>query len=653
MAATSSIGGLISGLDTNSILDQLKQAAEAPINNLQSRKDALNQQSVAWSQFEGLLLSFRSLASQLGTPGGVSAWSTSSGRPDLATAAAGAGAAPGAYTFTVEALAQTHQLASQGYADVNQTEVGSGTVSIAVGDSDPVVVAVDGFTLSELRDAINNAGTGVSAAIINDGSDLSPYRLVLTSSQSGMDGEMDVDIALSGGTMPVLSEIQAAQDAEIHLGSGAGAITVTSSSNTISGVVPGVTMNLLSAAPGTPVIVTVSADTNAIRSRIEDFVTSYNQIADFFAQQFNYDAQTGQTGTLFGNYELESLQQNLAAGLTNPVIGATGDLRALSRLGIRYDSSGKLTIDSAVLASALRDHLNDVVGVFAATAKPTNAHVSYLTATADTKPSGAVGYEVNITQAATRSRLSAGVAQTDPLAVTETLTINGVVITLSAGMTQSQVVAEINTHTSQTGVTASATGADGQGSGNYLTLTRSSYGSPFHLATASTVSNQGGNAATGIGTVQVSDTEAAGESGTGTGASGLDVAGTIGGRACAGSGQRLTASEGDPKGLSLLVTASSPGGYGSLVYTVGAAAAAFRVSLSATDSQNGTVARAQSYLTDSANDIDTEITRLRGVVDQEQGRLRASFTAMESALAHFQSQSQFLANQIAQIKANA
>jgi len=321
MAATSSIGGLISGLDTNSILDQLKQAAEAPINNLQSRKDALNQQSVAWSQFEGLLLSFRSLASQLGTPGGVSAWSTSSGRPDLATAAAGAGAAPGAYTFTVEALAQTHQLASQGYADVNQTEVGSGTVSIAVGDSDPVVVAVDGFTLSELRDAINNAGTGVSAAIINDGSDLSPYRLVLTSSQSGMDGEMDVDIALSGGTMPVLSEIQAAQDAEIHLGSGAGAITVTSSSNTISGVVPGVTMNLLSAAPGTPVIVTVSADTNAIRSRIEDFVTSYNQIADFFAQQFNYDAQTGQTGTLFGNYELESLQQNLAAGLTNPSLG--------------------------------------------------------------------------------------------------------------------------------------------------------------------------------------------------------------------------------------------------------------------------------------------------------------------------------------------
>jgi len=220
-------------------------------------------------------------------------------------------------------------------------------------------------------------------------------------------------------------------------------------------------------------------------------------------------------------------------------------------------------------------------------------------------------------------------------------------------MTQSQVVAEINTHTSQTGITASATGADGQGSGNYLTLTRSSYGSPFHLAAASTVSNQGGNAATGIGTVQVSDTEAAGESGTGTGTSGLDVAGTIGGRACTGSGQRLTASEGDPKGLSLLVTASSPGGYGSLVYTVGAAAAAFRVSLSATDSQNGTVARAQSYLTDSANDIDTEITRLRGVVDQEQGRLRASFTAMESALAHFQSQSQFLANQIAQIKANA
>ena len=653
MSSGMSIGGLISGIDTNTMLDQLYQVAQGPILRLRSKKDALGEQSAAWSQLEANLLSFRTVATRLASPAGFECYTAALSKPDLATASAGASAVPGSYSFTVQALARTHQLASQGYADTNQTEVGAGTISISVGDGDPVVIEVENYTLGELRDAINDAEAGVTATIVNDGSGASPYRLVLTSETSGLAGEVEVTVDLVGGTAPTLTELQAAQDAQIQLGSGAGAVTVYSSTNTFANVIQGVTLTVLEADPATAVTLTVSRDTTTIRGVIEDLAARYNEIADFFAEQFAFDAETSKTGTLFGDYRLQTLQQDISSALGGRVIGLTGEYASLSGLGIRTDLAGKLTVDSAALAAALTDHLDEVVGVFAAAGRTTHAAVSYLTGSTETQPSGATGWAVEITQAATRSRVTAGVEQTAPLAANETLTINGVNIELTAGMTQSQVIAAINAEQAQTGMTASATDANGGGSGNYLTLTRVAYGSAFHVTGGSSESNQGGPGSSGIGTTTVSDDNPQGESGTGTGGTGLDVEGTIGGYTCSGSGQRLAAEEGDTEGLSLLVKATSAGSYGDVFFTVGAAEAAFRVCLEATDTVDGTIARTQDYIDDSMSDLEAEITRIQTLVEQQQERLRLSFAGMEQALAQFQSQSQFLSSYMAQIQANA
>ncbi len=144
-----------------------------------------------------------------------------------------------------------------------------------------------------------------------------------------------------------------------------------------------------------------------------------------------------------------------------------------------------------------------------------------------------------------------------------------------------------------------------------------------------------------------------GESGGGTGAAGLDVEGTIGGESATGSGRRLTADSGDPDGLALLVTATETGSYGNVVFTVGAAAAAFRVVVDATDMYDGTIAAARELIDDTITDIEQEITRLEGLIELEQERLRASFARMEVALANFQSQSQFLSNYTDQMQANS
>jgi len=133
----------------------------------------------------------------------------------------------------------------------------------------------------------------------------------------------------------------------------------------------------------------------------------------------------------------------------------------------------------------------------------------------------------------------------------------------------------------------------------------------------------------------------------------VDVAGTIDGEECTGAGRRLKAEAGDPTGLALLVTGTSAGSYGVVNFTVGAAESAFRVCLSATDTVDGTVARAQDTISDTMDDIDGEIVRLQELIEHEQDRLRASFVAMERALAQFESQSQFLTSQFAQMQASA
>ncbi|HET6494944.1 MAG TPA: flagellar filament capping protein FliD, partial [Thermoleophilia bacterium] len=431
MSGSLSIGGLISGIDTNTLLDQLYEVAQAPIRRLESRKQGLNQKSAAWSQFEALALTFRGLAVQLATPTGFRLYSATVSHGELVSASLGSNATPGTYTFTIQALAQTHQLVAQGYADTDETSVGTGTVTIAVGEGDPVVVDVDGFTLAELRDAINKAEAGVNAAIINDGSATSPYRLVLTSKTSGLDGEMAVTVDLAGGTAPSFSEMEAAQDAQVQLGSGAGAVTISSGSNTISGAIEGVTLNLLAVDAATPVMLTVSRDTAAVQGRIEAFVAAYNEAVDFFAAQFDFDPDTGWAGVLFGDYRLEGLQHDLARSVGNAIVGAMGGFASLSQIGIRVEANGRLMVESSTLASALSGSFDDVVGVFAARGAATHDDVTYLTGTSETQPSGAAGWAVEITQAATQSRMTASVAQTAALAADETLTINGVNVSLS------------------------------------------------------------------------------------------------------------------------------------------------------------------------------------------------------------------------------
>jgi flagellar hook-associated protein 2 len=175
-------GGLATGLDTNNIVNELMALERRPITRLETDKSWYNSRQQAYSAFDARLKSLLAAAEKLESSENLLKNTVTSSSKDFFSVSAGAEALPGAsYQVEVVSLAQVQKSVSQGYVDRAAAVFASGELTLTVGDAEPLTIAVDesNNSLSGIMQAINAADAGVSAAIINDGTD-SPYRLVLT-----------------------------------------------------------------------------------------------------------------------------------------------------------------------------------------------------------------------------------------------------------------------------------------------------------------------------------------------------------------------------------------------------------------------------------------------------------------------------------------
>jgi len=654
MPGTSSISGIISGLDTQSIISQLMELARGPVTRMETRKTSLSNQITAWQDANTRILALKTKAGALATASTFDAKTATSSDESIVTGTATYSAQAGSYYLTVNSLARAHQLKTEGYANTTST-VGTGTISIAVGSGAAKDIVIDDTnnSLIGVRDAINRSGAGVTATIINDGSAGNPYRLIITSDTSGVAGRLTITTSptLFGGVAP--TTLQTGEDASITLGAGADAITVSKGSNQITDLVPGVTLDLQRADAGKVITITIGNDSASIKQAIKDFVEQYNNLIGFINEQFKYDTKTNIGGTLFGNPTLRLIQSELTGRVFNTVTGLNQSIVVLSQIGITSTTGNKLSLNEADLDSALASSLSQVKGLFAAVGEATSSNVAYVASTINTKASGEAGYAIEITAVASQARVTSGVAQTDVLAQDEQLTINGKVIQLTAGMTGDQVLQAINAMSSQTGVLALRTDINGQGTGDYLSLTRIAYGSARTITAISSVSSALGNTS-GLGNVTVTQASPTGESGSGTGAAGTDVAGTINGEAATGSGQVLTGNEGNENtdGLALLVTAETPGSYGTIAYSKGLAASLSEYLGSISEPVTGTIVGTEDSLNSQIKYINDDIASMNARLAVKEEQLYRQFAAMESALSKLQSQGSYLTSQIEQLSNN-
>ena len=364
-------GGVGSGLDINSLVAQLVSAENASRSGPILRREAAATTKIsALGTLKGALSAFKGALTPLRNLDVFSMRKASSEDATRFTATASSGAAAGSYDIEVINLASAHRLASGPYLAGASTEIGYGSLTITVGaESFDVEISQDANTLEDIRDAINDSSdnTGVQATLLNG---TQGTRLILTSRQTGADHA--ITVAASGGDAGLaalnydpngtmnLDEMDLARDALVNISG----FPVSSSTNSIDEAIEGVTINLLKAEMGKEFPLDIAFDSASVATRIQNFVTEYNNMQAQLTKLGGYDAATKTAGPLLGDSLLRSVQQDMRNGLTNPVAGLRGDFNALASIGITTTASGTLELDAAKLNKALSADPDAVAHLF-------------------------------------------------------------------------------------------------------------------------------------------------------------------------------------------------------------------------------------------------------------------------------------------------
>ncbi|MCA9474343.1 MAG: flagellar filament capping protein FliD, partial [Nitrospira sp.] len=364
-----SFGGLGNGIDFGQVVDLLVQVQRQPIDRLTQRK--LTEQSkltdigLLGARLSSLQASASSLRTKLSfdkTQVNVTSGSTKT----LLSATASSGAAQGTYTVRVNQLASSHQITSKSGTAVSSIDTdivsgASGTFSFQVGSGSVQTVNLSATsTLEDLKDAINDLGAGVGASLLNTGTEVSPqYRLVLSSNNTGADYAIsitadDTDLNTVGSGVDTF---QAALDSEVELGvtdvgAGTQAITINRSTNTLTDVIAGVTLNLEGEDTLNPVSITVSQDNEAVKESISSFVKSYNDVISFINERTNYDPQTKERGIFVGESLPRSVVSSLRGAIFSEISGLT-TLTSASQIGFETQTTdGTIKLNEATLDQA-------------------------------------------------------------------------------------------------------------------------------------------------------------------------------------------------------------------------------------------------------------------------------------------------------------
>lgn len=659
--------GVGSNLDVNSIVTQLINAEKAPAEKRLASEEALVQARLStFGIVKSAVSDFQTAIRSLASVSAFQSKTVSIANESLFSATVSGAAKAGQHSIEVRELAQAQKLASSAFSESTMT-VGTGTLHIQFGsyDSDTntftanpdtesvdIVIGADKSSLQGIRDAINAADSGVSASIVNDGTG---DRLVL-SSISGVENSLKItvsgdgagtdtdDIGLSqlafdptaaAGSGKNMTQTMAAKDALLRVDG----LEVKRSTNSVNGVLPGVTLDLKEMDPGSPTTLTISENKSSIKESVQTFVDNFNALKGVLNKATKYDAEQKKASLLTGDSAIRSMNTQMQRIMGDVVQGLAGGIRSLADIGITSARDGTLQLDSSKLDKALTNNIDDFAALFTTTGRTSDSLVSYVRAGNNTK----VGeYAVNITQLATQASYSntigAGPFTIDADNDTFKLKVDGVqsgLITLNqqAGLTGEQMALElqnqINADDALKNAGRSVLVQFDNVSGN-LTINSSRYGSDSSIEVTQVEANSNM-----IGLTIKS------------GSAGLDVAGTIGGQAATGIGTRLTGT-GDAEGLQIDVAGGVTGVRGTVSYSKGVAQQ-LNTLIDGFLASDGVLTQRINDFNERIDSITEKRERLNEKLENLETRLRAQFLAMDTMVGQMRATSDFLSSQLASL----
>jgi len=207
--------------------------------------------------------------------------------------------------------------------------------------------------LNGLAASINAQNLGVTASVVTDANGA---RLALQSVSTGRANDLTITNDTTGSNF---TKTATAVNASLTVDG----LSVSSASNTVTGVLSGVTLNLLSASPGSPIALNVSANTASATQAVNSFVSAYNSLITSINQQFTYDPASGTAGILSGNSDLRSLQTQLLSDATFSITGNNG-ITGLASIGVNLNNDGTLSVDTTKFNDVLANHFTDFQNFF-------------------------------------------------------------------------------------------------------------------------------------------------------------------------------------------------------------------------------------------------------------------------------------------------
>lgn len=363
-------------IDVQGIVSQLMQIERRPLQSIEKTLSGIQTQISAWGKLQSGLSALQDAARALTRNDTWSAAKASSSDEDVLVATAGSGAIPGGYSIEVSQLARRQTLASAAYTDATSV-VGGGTLRIQMGSLDAagtgftpdaarpetaITIPADA-TLSDVRNAINAAGAGITASLVSDGTG---QRLMLRSTDSGTqqafriavddsDGghgdtsglsALAFDPAGAAGAGRNLQQTETAQDALVKVNG----LDVTASGNRLEGVIENVVIDVRRQTTA-PVEITVASDADTVRASLDAFVKAYNELNKLIADQTRYDPASKIAGPLQGNQSAVRVQQQLREMLRATI--GDGPMNSLNAIGIELQRDGSLAIQENRIAAAL------------------------------------------------------------------------------------------------------------------------------------------------------------------------------------------------------------------------------------------------------------------------------------------------------------
>lgn len=363
---------MYSGLNYEMWISRLTEAQKVQVAQMQRQQSGVQARKIAWSTIQSGLNSLNSAAADLRLTSTFRARAVTSSDITVLKATASPDAPQGAYAVRVDWLAQAHQIAS---ANASVTDAAaalgvSGTVTI--GDLKGFTIATTD-SLNSLRDRINATSQAITAQVVATGTGY--QRLVLTSRTLGKAGAIalqddtttkvlqSLGLADATGTAPA-NELAAARNASF----GVNGATYERATNSVSDVVPGLTLNLLKAGDST---VTVSADNARVVAAARSLVDSFNKVLAELDAKAAPGGDKGPAGPLATDSLARQLRNELKEAVLAVVPSLPESLRSLSQVGISFGAwgspdYGKLVLNETTLNTRLAENPDGVARLFGA-----------------------------------------------------------------------------------------------------------------------------------------------------------------------------------------------------------------------------------------------------------------------------------------------